>query len=104
MAFTYSVRFGAGTIAAGTAASIYTVPVGNIAVVRCIAAIPLGTGAANMLAAIVGFANFMGEPTTTVNDGFVWQGRVVLNAGESLQVQAIGQSFQYAVSGYLLAT
>jgi hypothetical protein len=99
----YSTQFAASSPTGPGGFPLYTVPAGYVAVVR-----DLEVGSAS---AVTGFFSIQGGPgfaafNITQSSGdisFQWQGRVVLNAGETLEF--IGNTAaQYSViaSGFLL--
>jgi L-aminopeptidase/D-esterase-like protein len=98
----YSTRFAAGAIGAGDSAVVYTVPSGVTAVVRDVKVHCGSATAALFTLTIVGIANALVINTT--DDGTVPLSdmRIVLNAGDQLQVSATSEGFEYVISGYQL--
>lgn len=104
MATIYSTQFAAGTVT-GAGSSVYSVPVGYIAVVRCITLMNSAGGAmvgyvspdtAGWLASLISSTQYESETTDM---------RQVLNHGDGLYVGLVGAgTMRYAISGYLLST
>lgn len=102
---TYSTRFGGG-LHTGGAGTIYTVPSGYVVVVRCITAYNAGASsdAFEVSAQVSGSLIPIYHVTNVAasSNSLEWEGRVVLNAGEFINVATGGQQWSYTVSGYLL--
>lgn len=104
MASIYSKLLGAAAYSAGSPVTVYTVPAGSIVVVRSIE-LTLVSGS---------------DALGTVNDGggnhiflvsgadgpayFPWQGRSVVEEGDSIVFDASAGDWTYRISGYLLGT
>ena len=84
----------------------YTVPAGHVFVVRDISA------ACDVASSIYVYcgdggpanANLIYGPATPVGAILHWEGRVVLNAGQTITVEQDGGQFTAIVSGYLLTS
>ena len=100
----YSTQFAKGSQASGTTSNIYTVPVGFVAVIRDICAGAQNAPANSVAFNITGVAEIWSVDTITQYRTAHFEGRVVLNAGEVINCDAIGGTWTYIVSGYLLAT
>lgn len=101
MASLYSIRAFAGSYTAGLSAVQYTVPAGNIFVARCMSVYAdTGPGSAGSLI-ITGITTIAQVGGLAAGQWGQWEGRQVLNAGESLKVLAVG-TVEISVSGYLL--
>lgn len=104
----YSTEFIRGTIAAGAHLD-YTVPNGFVAVVRDIMMINqgvVGTGlfgcwAQDDAGAWI-YALF--TPVACVGNPYTWEGRAVMNAGETLSIHSLDAGWKVRASGYLLTT
>lgn len=103
----YSTRFGAATINS-TVTTLYTVPVGYVAVLRTVTiGWGLTAGAGGNFALQLGasnsrvYAKTLAESTVGSD---VWNGDLVLPAGEILRASITGTGSIYVtVSGYLLS-
>jgi hypothetical protein len=102
----YSTRFFAGTPASG-AQTVYTVPSSYVAVLRDLSAFQAYDGAQLVLAQAVVpgplTAAFIYEDELAYLSVVHWEGRVVLNAGDALQLYSAEGEVQWVVSGYLLS-
>jgi hypothetical protein len=98
----YSTRFISGTSTPSTGLS-YTVPGGYVAVIRDVAMLPIASGLTAAAVGVSGGAFFWKVVTGTNGVSQQWQGRQVLNAGETLIADVAGASAEYMISGYLLA-
>jgi len=101
----YSTQFAAVNLT-GSLTTLYTVPAGFVAVVRDVSGFMTTTtvGEAIVLSlqlANVNFATFQSDGSTYQD--VHWEGRVVMPAGESLQVADSVAAGALVVSGYLLA-
>ena len=103
MAYAYSLQIAAGAIAAGVDSAVYTVPVGNLLVIRCVSVHCASAAAATFGLTIAGVANILILETATTASQPPWNGRMVLKAGQVLHVNAAAQAFEYIISGYLLS-
>lgn len=101
MASIYSTRFIGVQVVAGTPVT-YTVPAGNVAVVRSISCTPLSSGLTAAYVAIASAAYIWHVATGTTLVSLDWEGRQVLNAGEGIQAVCTGANCSFVVSGYLL--
>jgi hypothetical protein len=82
----------------------YVVPSGQVAVVRCADVVITSTSSGNFALMILNIAAFWYIPANTWSaESYAhWEGRQVLGAGETLQVQLPSAS-HFACSGYLLS-
>lgn len=97
----YSTRF----IAAATNAEpvSYTVPPGFTAVVHCLTAwCTIHTASQFLVAGAAGVAFFVWAPAD-LYDYTSWDGRLVLNEGEDLELNPQSDAMHLTASGYLLA-
>lgn len=104
----YSQRFAAATTVAGTASTVFTCPANFVAVVRDLQAYNSGGASDALFVALVipGPAtltlwHFAGVAASTSDQ---WQGRVVLNAGDQLELFSAAEAFEVLISGYLLSS
>lgn len=81
----------------------YTVPTGNVAVVRDISVVPLASGLTNAELAINGVTRVWEVTAGTSNNSLHEECRAVLNAGEELLFQCTGAGCEVCISGYLLS-
>jgi len=99
----YSVLFAQIASLVGASLDLYTVPAGNVAVVRDISARNTNTTSDTLFVLDtllpVTFATFAPASTTLVGQ---WQGREVFPAGHTLALASTGGIWQVRVSGYLL--
>lgn len=107
MSTIYSTRFYGGQIVAAGETDLYTVPAGKVAVVRDISVSNVTTTDAGQLLIYVlldaGNADLF-RVASVPSHGFVqWQGRQVLNAGETLALYETNTTIRAMVSGYLLS-
>lgn len=102
MASIYSIRITDGTFAVGLSAVVYTVPAGNVFVLRDIQAWP-DTGTTSSLNVVFTGTSIMASigGITAANPGH-WEGRVVFNAGETIKLLVGGGQLEVSLSGYLL--
>lgn len=103
----YSRQFAAGVMATAGPETVYTVPVGYIAVLRGIDTFLSSVGPAPVSFAVN--ANppciFPGGDPPIIADGAThWTGYQVLNAGDVLRMFANFAGESYIISGYLLQT
>ena len=101
MAAIYSTRFIGQQVTTSTPV-IYTVPSGNVAVLRSISMTPAATG---LTAAEVslGSASIVWKVATgTLSVTQTWDGRQVFNAGETIECTCAGANAYFMCSGYLL--
>jgi hypothetical protein len=102
----YSTRFGAG-LHTGAAATFYVVPAAMTVVIRCVTAYNAGASSdafelsVNVSGFVIPIWHISGIAGASSSEEF--QGRVVINAGEQLNVATGGQPWSYTVSGYLLS-
>lgn len=102
MAAVYSTRFFAGQVTAASQV-IYTVPAGNVCVVRSISVVITGSGATADLRVLPANAMLSRGVETSTQAFFLFDCRHVLNEGEQLEVVHGGTPGSYwVVSGYLL--
>lgn len=102
MARVYSARLAAGAIDAGDSV-VYTVPVGEKAVMLDLSLANRGDYAVQMFINLLPAGGELLEvwAVDNVESGFVehWQGRMVLNAGDSIVLTVFSLS-HYWISGY----
>lgn len=104
MAAIYSTQLAAGTQAAGTTTVVYTVPAGATVVVRDIS-VGAQSAPANFVAInVAGVAEIAAFDAITQYLTAHWEGRVVLNAGQEINVDAITGTWTYIISGYVLVS
>jgi hypothetical protein len=106
LAAVYSTRF-VSVAPAATNTLYYTVPPGKVAIVRCITfgwAEPARTN--GVATVVLGAANsriYVKSVVAATAGSDVWEGRIVLPAGEQLRASYTGTSGQWlTISGYLL--
>lgn len=102
MAGIYSTQFAAGSQASGTTTVVYTVPAGKVAVVRDIVVGAQDTPANSVAVNYYGVAEIYQAGAIAQYSTAHFEGRVVLNAGDSIDVDAISGTWTYVISGYLL--
>lgn len=103
MATVYSTQFVLALHACtGGADVVYTVPAGKVAVLRDLEL--LSTGSGNfMFVSVNGIAQIARNNSTVGGTTAQWTGRVVLNAGDTLEVNGTNlSSVRIVASGYLL--
>lgn len=102
MAIVYSRKLAAGSINAGVNVNVYTVPAGTTTIVRDIevAAILAAAGLLLVTEGGIWIASFTEAATQYAS--YQWTGRVVLNAGDVINVDAISNDWTYRISGYEL--
>lgn len=102
MAIVYSRKLAAGTINAGVNNNVYTVPAGTTTIVRDIEVADVLALAGLILITQGGIwiASFTG--TAAQYASYQWTGRVVLNAGDVINVDAVSSDWTYRISGYEL--
>lgn len=102
MASIYSTQFGHGAGTAGATGTLYTVPTGFVAVVRSIGLWNYAGGPG--FCAINGpggDAIFVGS-STGAQGMSTWEGRQVLNPGDTITYDLVSGDWTWLVSGYLL--
>lgn len=103
MASVYSVSIAHGTLTGSTLGVVYTVPAGQVLVVRCVtfmcysggpgsAGVTYPDGSRLVEADVAGFSGAFGPVDL----------RHVLDAGDTLSVFTTAGDWTYAISGYLL--
>lgn len=102
MASIYSKRFAGGSFPAGFSEAVYTVPAGCTAIVRCITARCDSSSSAGLTISGASAFTFFAVETTSVEAVPVWNGRVVLVAGEDIGLVATDEQYEVSISGYLL--
>jgi len=103
MATIYSTRFAIGAVTAAVA-NVYTVPAGFVAVVRCLSLVVNVTGATANVRTTAGAGQIFAFTSTVPGQWAGWDGRQVVNAGETITVTAsTGSTCDYFISGYLLS-
>jgi hypothetical protein len=103
MALLYSKQFIAGSAAPGAALNA-VVPTGHIWVVRSIDIQTTVTGVTAVSVSIPGVAVIFRAVPPANFSSVTWQGRQVLNAGETLNAGSVGGAAFFMVSGYELTT
>lgn len=101
----YSVRLFAGQLTAAT--YVYTAAAGSTIVVRDVELANLGTAATLVGCAVLpvsgsGSSALVYAPSLAANSTLHWDGRVVLETGDQLQVFAGGYPVSALISGYSL--
>jgi hypothetical protein len=102
MAAIYSTQLAAGSQASGTTSVVYTVPAGFVAVIRDIVFGAQSPPANSVASNIAGVAEIYSVDTVTQYRTAHSEMRVVVNAGQSINVDAIAGTWSYIISGYLL--
>jgi hypothetical protein len=102
MALVYSARFVAGSFAAGLSGVVYTVPAGKTAVLRDMSVFADGGAAGYAAIILTGVATLASVVTPASGPAPSWEGRQVLNAGETIKININGGTCEVAISGYLL--
>ena len=103
MASVYSTQIAAGIVAAGSSDPVFTVPSGFVVVLREIAWRCQSSSAATFALAISGVATPFFQPSTSDYSQPPWSGRMVVIAGQTIEVEANSEAFEYVLSGYLLS-
>lgn len=102
MAAVYSTQFASGVQTGAGSGTLFTVPSGYLVVVRSIQIFQY-TGTAETFQIADGSGVSI---ATAISPGAPWQldwdGRAVLNAGETIEFSTGGGGWTYRVSGYLL--
>lgn len=104
MGTVYSTLFGRGVVSDTANHIVYTVPAGSVAVLRDVslfqyAGAPASINVHTQDGVVLALAMPASVPALEVS-----QGRVVLNAGDSMEIQATAGNWTYALSGYLLTS
>lgn len=102
MTVVYSTKFAAGAQASGSTSVVYTVPAGYVAVVRDIEVGAQNAPANSVAINLAGVAEIYQAGGIAQYSTAQWKGRVVLNAGDQINVDAIAGTWTYIISGYLL--
>lgn len=98
----YSKKLAAGFLASGSNVVVFTAPAGVTTVVRCITAFSEASGSSQLIMRLVAIADFFAANATFIEESFLWDGRLVLDPGDELEVQTIGGGWGYTISGYEL--
>jgi len=100
----YSTQFFAGTIPTNALTNAFTVPAGELVVLRDMdALIVTASDLFNVQIGVAGATTVVWYVTATATPEWVqWQGRTVVKAGESIWVYSSGSNTQAVLSGYLL--
>lgn len=102
MASIYSTKFGAGTRSGSTNASIFTVPAGNVAIVRSTQLYEYSGAAATAGVTDGAGARAASVDVAAVPGGISIDSRAVFTAGEDIYVFTTDGDWTFYVSGYLL--
>jgi hypothetical protein len=99
----YSTRIAEGTASSGSSPVVYTVPAGNVLVLRDISLAQTSGTPGLMAVALSG-----GPAAYTVSASALYvteheEGRWVFNAGDEIVVDAVSGDTNYFLSGYLLS-
>lgn len=99
----YSTRLAVGMVD-GMLTTVYTVPDGQRAVALDMEFLNVGGSYAELLLGVTpaggSLVQFWHLPSSGINEGGAWRGRLVLNAGDSVVLNSDGQ-YTYVVSGFL---
>jgi hypothetical protein len=101
----YSTRFAEGVMTSTGPQLVYTVPLGRVAVLRCVDGFGSGLGSSALSIGLNGNPPCILLGGTTITDpegGVHWDGYQVLNQADTLELYSnfVGQRF--ILSGYLL--
>lgn len=102
MASIYSVRMGVGNQAGGGSTLIFTAPAGKVSIIRDMSGV-VYNGAGYGSIVINGVATPMIQYANATDfTEFHWEGRIVLNPGDTVEWSSSGVGGQWVVSGYEL--
>lgn len=108
MGTVYSARLYGGQIVAAGESDLFVVPVGMIAVVRDISITNVTPNDSDQVLVYVlitgGNADIFRAPAVPSHGFIQWQGRQVVNAGETLAFYATDTTVRVMISGYLLSS
>lgn len=102
MATIYSTLFGSGFQVGAGSGTFYTVPAASVAIVRSVQLDDVGHTAQNFIIADGGNLSIAHAEIAAAPWFYDWEGRSVLDAGETLQWLSDGGDWTWRVSGYLL--
>ena len=101
MASIYSTRFALITSSSAGPTTLYTVPTGFKAIVRDVSGLA-SAAPAGLAVGVNAAESFFSGLSLSNLESFHWEGRVVLNAGDTLALFVLAGTVQLVVSGYLL--
>lgn len=102
MASIYSTRFALLTSSAAGPTVLYTVPANTVAVIRDISGLCSAAPGACAVA-INGAESIFSALALASLQSFHYEGRAVVNAGETIDLFVLAGTVQIAISGYLLS-
>jgi hypothetical protein len=97
----YSTRFIGEEVPSGYG-RLYTVPIGHVAVVRSITVVSAAPGTSDAQVVANGLWYLWRVDPLAAGVTAYWNGRHVLNAGDTLQTYIGGGAGHWTISGYLL--
>jgi hypothetical protein len=97
----FSTRF-IGGVSSPTSSQTYSVPAGNVAVLKSINAIAAGSGVTVCNINVNNVWTVFVQASLAVNVLYQWSGHQVLNPGDQLECGSAGGNTYFTVSGYLL--
>jgi hypothetical protein len=98
----FSTRF-IGGVASPTSSLTYSVPSGNVAVLKSINAIAAASGVSVVTINVNNVWTLYVQASLAVNVLYQWSGHQVLNPGDQLECGSAGANTYFTVSGYLLS-
>lgn len=106
MAAVYSIRIAGDQFTTLSGATIFTVPVGKVWILRDINVWALSASAVTNVAIYGGGGGHIyvvtAFPNIPGNSAAHWEGRTVFNSGEGCRMNASGGGGSYSISGYEL--
>lgn len=103
MARVYSKMLARGTITTTGLAVVYTVPADTVTILRCFSFIQASGGLSLYQLVINSSLVVAGVPTTALNEGLPVECRVVLEAGDTIEVGVYAGDWSFYLSGYELS-
>lgn len=102
MSRVYSTLFARGIAPVGSVVVVYTVPAARRSVLKSIQITPAGATPSSLYIRVNGAVTLMQLPLAAGQGGNVWNGMVVFNAGDTIEVSSITNAVQYFFSGFEL--
>lgn len=102
MAAIYSTRLFLGSVAAGSSVTLYTAPAGSVVIIRSIDFIPFGGSTPWEVTIGINGTFFFQAESATAPAAFHWEGRQVMNPGDTITCNTNTGGLDGAISGYVL--
>ena len=101
----YSTRFYAGLVPGAAAMTLWTTPAGYVDVIKTVVVSPESDGDpdyGHLYIAVTGNPPVLATSSLAYREELLWNGRMVINAGESVRWAGTTRDYKVSVSGYRL--